>query len=97
MKRFGGNRTGRQSADNYDNLAQNIVVIDAKKYANSGLLSGYEDSVEEQVSVPNSHRYHKDILSDIVKVLSSIDRDQISGREAYEVDGVPMRNLYQPV
>lgn len=96
-KRFGGNRLGRHGADSYDNLAQNVVVIDAKKYANTDSISGYKDRVGEQVSVHSSHRYHKDILSDIVKVLSSIDRDQIDERKAYEVDGVPMRNHYQLV
>ena len=31
-KRFGGNRLGRHGADDYNNLAQSVVVIDAKKY-----------------------------------------------------------------
>ena len=94
-KRFGGNRLGRHGADDYNNLAQSVVVINAKKYANSNSISDYTDRIGEQVSVHSSHRYHKNILSDIVKVLSSIDRDQIDGRKAYEVDGVPMRNHYQ--
>jgi len=96
-KRFGGNRLGRHGADDYGNLAQNIVVIDAKKYASSDSISGYKDREGEQVSVHSSHRYHKNILSDINKVLSSIDRDQIEGRRAYEVDGIPMQNHYELV
>ncbi len=94
-KRFGGNRLGRHGAEDYDNLNSNVVVIDAKEYANSDSISGYEDRTGDQVSVHSSHRYHKDILTDITKVLSSIDRDQIHGRRAYERDGLPMRNHYR--
>lgn len=96
-KRFGGNRLGRHGADDYNNLAKNVVVIDAKKYANSDSISGYKDRVDEQVSVHSSHRYHMNILTDITKAISSIDRDQIDGREAYKVDGISLRNHYHLV
>ena len=96
-KRFGGNRLGRHGAEDYNNLAQNVIVIDAKKFANSDSISGTTDRAGEQVSVHSSHRYQKNILADLTKVISSIDRDQIDGREAYEVDGVPMRNHYRLV
>jgi len=96
-KRFGGNRLGRHGAENYNNLSQNVVVIDAKKYANADSISGTKDRVGEQVSVHSSHRYQKNILADITKVISSIDRDQIDGREAFDVDGIPMRNHYRLV
>ena len=97
IKRFGGNRLGRHGADDYNNLAKNVVVVDAKKYANSDSISGTKDRAGEQVSVHSSHRYQKNILADIVKVISSIDRDQIEGRKPYEVDGIPMRNHYRLV
>jgi len=96
-KRFGGNLLGRHGADDYNNLAQNVVVIDDKKYANSESISGYKDRVGEQVSIHSSHRYHKTILTDITMVISSVDRDQIDGRVAYEIDGVPVRNHYRLV
>jgi esterase/lipase superfamily enzyme len=97
VKRFGGNRLGRHGSDDYDNLSTNVVIVDAKKYANSDSISGYKDRENKQVSVHGSHRYHKSILSDIVQVLSSIDRDQIQGREACREDGVQMRNHYMLV
>jgi esterase/lipase superfamily enzyme len=95
VKRFGGNRLGRHGANNYDNLPGNVVVINAKKYANSDSVSGYKDRENKQVSVHSSHRYHQNILSDIIQVLSSIDRDQISGREPYFSDDAPMNNHYK--
>ncbi len=102
IKRFGGNRLGRHGADNYNNIANNVVIIDAKKYANSDSISGYKDREKSQVSVHSSHRYHKNILSDIMQVLSSIDRDQIEGRKEYQLEGkkeyqlddTPMKNHY---
>ena len=81
IKRFGGNRLGRHGANDYGNLPDNVVVVDAKEYANSEAVSGYKDRAGKQVSVHSSHRYHNEILSDIAQVLSSIDRDQISNRE----------------
>jgi esterase/lipase superfamily enzyme len=96
-KRFGGDRLGRHGAADYDNLPGNVVVIDAKKYANSESISGYKDREQKQVSVHSSHRYHNNILSDMVQVLSSIDREQITGREPVLSDGVPMRNHYKLV
>jgi len=94
-KRFGGNRLGRHGANNYDNLPGNVVVVDAKKYANSESISGYKDRENKQVSVHSSHRYHKNILSDVVQVLSSIDRDRIDGREPFLSDDVAMKNHYK--
>ncbi len=94
-KRFGENRLGRHGADNYDNLPENVVVIDAKKYANSESIAGYKDRKNEQVSVHSSHRYHKNILADIVQVLSSVDRGQIETREPFSHDGVEMTDHYR--
>lgn len=74
-KRFGGNRLGRHGTENYNNLAQNVVIVDDKKYANTNSISGTKDIVGEQVSVHSSHRYQKSILMDIIKVISSVDRD----------------------
>lgn len=94
-KRFGANRLGRHGAEDYDNLPGNVVVVDAEKYANSESIKGCKDRVGEQVSVHSSHRYHKDILADVLQVLASVDRGRIQGRKAVERDGVPMRNHYQ--
>ena len=87
VKRFGGNRLGRHGANNYANLARNIVVVDAKKYAKSEAIDGYKDRANEQVSVHSSHRYHKNILKDVAQVLSSIDRDEILGRILAATEG----------
>ena len=94
-KRFGGNRLGRHGADNYDNLPGNVVIVDAKKYANSASMSGYKDRENQQVSVHSSHRYHKNILADVVRVLSSVERDQIEGREPYQQGGIALNNHYK--
>lgn len=96
-KRFGGNRLGRHGANNYNNLSGNVVVIDAKKYANSDSISGYKDREKKQVSVHSLHRFHKNILADIIQVLS-IDRDHIENREPnLNEEGVPMNNHYKLV
>nr|VFK37649.1 MAG: Alpha/beta hydrolase of unknown function (DUF900) [Candidatus Kentron sp. SD]VFK41312.1 MAG: Alpha/beta hydrolase of unknown function (DUF900) [Candidatus Kentron sp. SD] len=100
IKRFGGNRLGRHGADDYDNLRENIVIIDAKAYANEDAIKGCKEKggQGDQVSVHSSHRYHENILSDVAQVLSSIDRDQITGREAYSSpDGREMNNHYRLV
>lgn len=81
VKRFGGNRLGRHGADDYDNLPENVAVINAINYANSSAIAGTTDRVAEQVSVHSSHRYHPKILEDVVQVISSVDRDQIKGRK----------------
>ena len=94
-KRFGGNRLGRHGPDDFDNLPPNVVAVNAKKYANSEAIEGYTDREGKQVSVHSSHRYHSAILADVIQVLSSIDRDQISGRIAYEEAGMPMNNHYK--
>jgi esterase/lipase superfamily enzyme len=96
-KRFGGNRLGRHGADDYNNLSGNVVVVDAKKYANSDSIAGYKDREGKQVSVHSSHRYHQNILSDVIQVLSSIDRDQIEGRQPHLTDDVQMNNHYKLV
>lgn len=96
-KRFGGNRLGRHGANDYGNLPGNVVVIDTKKYANSESIAGYRDRENEQVSVHSSHRYHENILSDIVQVISSVDREQIEGREKLLVDGISTKNHYKLV
>ncbi len=97
IKRFGGNRLGRHGAYNYSNLPGNVVVVDAKKYANHESLSGYIDRAGEQVSVHSSHRYQKSILADIILALSSVDRDQIQNRRAYIEDDKPMSNHFELV
>jgi len=94
-KRFGGNRLGRHGPNDYDKLPANVVVVNAKKYANAESIEGVEDRVGDQVSVHSSQRYHEKILKDVVQVLSSIDRDQITGRKAVESEGVPMSNHYR--
>jgi esterase/lipase superfamily enzyme len=96
-KRFGADRLGRHGADNYDKLPGNVVVIDAKAYANSESIQGTLDRVGEQVSVHSSHRYHANILADVIQVLSSIDRDQIAARKPVLLDGQNMGNHYQLV
>ena len=96
-KRFGGKRLGRHGASDYHNLPGNVVVVDAKKYANSESVNGYRDRENEQVSVHSSHRYHENILADIIQVLSSVDRDQIETRQPFSSDGVPMDNHYELV
>jgi esterase/lipase superfamily enzyme len=94
-KRFGGTRLGRHGVRNYDNLRKNVVVIDAKKFANRDSIDGYKDRTKKQVSVHSSHRYHKNIVADVVQAISSVDRDQIKDREAYISDGSPMNNHYK--
>jgi esterase/lipase superfamily enzyme len=96
-KRFGGNRLGRHGANDYDNLPGNVIAVNAKKYANKDSISGYKDRLGNQVSVHSSHRYHSNILTDVIQVLSSIDRDQIEGREPVPSDGLPMNNHYRLV
>jgi esterase/lipase superfamily enzyme len=80
VKRFGGNRLGRHGADDYTNLANNVVVINAEKYANSDATKDLRDRRDEPVSVHSSHRYHESILADVVQVLSSVDRGLIPNR-----------------
>ena len=83
-KGFGGNRLGRHGADDYENLRSNIVVVDAALYANSDSIAaaGLIDRARKQVSTHSSHRYHPAILADVVNVLSSIDRGEITTRRA---------------
>ncbi len=79
-KRFGGHRLGRHGADDYDNIDSNVVLIDAANYAKSDATKDLKDRGGSQVSVHSSHRYHPNILSDVVQVLSSKDRDLIANR-----------------
>jgi len=94
-KRFGRNRLGRHGPNNYKKLRDNVVVVDAKKYANHDSISGYKDREGDQVSVHSSQRYHENIIQDIVQVLSSVDRDLIKGRKPYKSSGVAMKNHYR--
>jgi len=97
-KRFGGNRLGRHGANDYENLFGNVVLVDAKEYANEEAIKGKLDREKKQVSVHSSHRYQETILKDIVQVLSSVDRDQITGRELVEGEGFggfPGNNHYR--
>ena len=74
-----------------------MIAVNAKKYANKDSIAGTNDRLGKQVSVHSSHRYHKKILKDVTEVLSSIDRDQIQGREAVISDESPMTNHYRLV
>ena len=94
-KRFGANRLGRHGAEDYDNLPLNVVIVNAKKHANSDSIDGYMDREGKQVSVHSSHRYHKEILKDLIQVLSSVDRDHIDTREPVLVDGIAEHNHYR--
>ncbi len=97
IKRFGGNRLGRHGANNYNNLPKNVIVINAHNYASQEGIAGVKDREKKQVSVHSSHRYHKNILCDIIKVISSIDRNKIENRIAYTSEGIPMSNHYELV
>lgn len=88
-KRFGANRLGRHGPEDYLNIAENVVAINAKRFANKDSIEGEKDRAGEQVSVHSSHRYHERILQDAVQVLSSVDRHQISGREEIIHEGAP--------
>lgn len=95
IKRFGGKRLGRHGVINYGNLNDNVVVVNSNEYANSDAIKGYVDRTNTQVSVHSSYRYHENILNDMIQVLSSIDRDQISKRHAYLENGIPASNHYR--
>ena len=97
IKRFGGNRLGRHGANDYNNLPDNVVVVDAKKYANSESMKDYVNRKGSQVSVHSSYKFHKSILTDITQVISSIDRDQIEGRKPSNENGEQMTNHYKLV
>ena len=84
MKRFGARRLGRHGAEDYDNLPSNVVMVDAGKYASEEGIRDIKDRAGKQVSVHSSHRYQPDILSDIERVLSSVDRDIIETRMAVD-------------
>lgn len=83
-KRFGANRLGRHGAEDYQNVASHIVFVNAEEYAESEAMNkaNITDRRGDSVSVHSSHRYHPKILADVASVLSSIDRDQITTREA---------------
>lgn len=87
-KRFGGNRLGRHGADDYGNLPSNVVVVDAVNYANSDAVKAADLRGRRggKVSVHSSHRYHPAILTDVLHVLSSIDRDVILTRKTKTPD-----------
>ena len=98
-KRFGANRLGRHGAEDYQNIAPHIVLVNAEKYANSEAMSegDLKDRRGDSVSVHSSHRYHPKILADIANVLSSIDRDLITTRIAdrrLPSDSLMMENHY---
>ena len=93
IKRFGGARLGREGVENYDNLPRNVVVVDAEKYANSASCEGLVERNGRQVSVHSGYKYHPDILKDIAQVLSSVDRNLISGRETMILDHDPANHF----
>jgi len=81
IKRFGGSRLGRHGADDYENLPENVVLVNAKKYASRKGCQEIEDLYDKEVSVHSSYKYHPRILQDIISVISSIDRGLIEGRK----------------
>jgi esterase/lipase superfamily enzyme len=93
LKRFGANRLGRHGANDYSNLADNVVLVNAEKYANSSSADGLKDRENKQVSVHSSHRYHPNILKDISQVLSSVERNLISNREPIITSEYPEDSL----
>ena len=100
VKRFGGSRLGRHGADNYNNLPKNVILVDAKQFANQDSASGYKDRSGKQVSVHSIYKYHKNILADVVQVLSSVDRDQIKNRKRIDSEhasGETWNNHYRLV
>lgn len=94
-KRFGRNRLGRHGINDYNNIPNNIVVVDAKKYANKDSILGVLDRKNEQVTVHSSHRYHESILKDIIQVIASIDRELIEGREPVISNEEKMKNHFK--
>ena len=80
IKHLFENRLGRHGAEDYENIARNIVVINAKKYANENKLTKLKTRSRENVSVHASYKYETNILKDIANVLFGIDRDEIKNR-----------------
>lgn len=100
VKRFGGRRLGRHGVVDYTNLNGNVVVVNAEKFANSKSIANENlmDRANEPVSVHSSHRYHPRILQDIAQVMSSVDRDQIDGRDLVTNDeGSLLHNHFELV
>lgn len=97
VKRFGQNRLGRHGANDYSNLPPNVVLVDAKEYANSESIKSQNlvDRKNKEVSVHSSHRYHPKILADAALVLSSVDRDLIETRKSVETPEGPSSNHYR--
>ena len=91
-KRFGGLRLGRHGAKDYGNLPDNVVIVDAKKYASPQGVERLVDRSGKRVSVHSSHRYHPAILKDVEQVLSSVDRGEISGREPLRGEEAALRD-----
>jgi esterase/lipase superfamily enzyme len=89
VKRFGSNRLGRHGANNYDNLPENVVLIDSANFANQSEVEILSKKLNKSVSVHSSYKYHDSILADMLQVISSIDRDLIVNREPYFEDGEP--------
>ena len=96
-KKLRSRRLGRHGAENYDNLEENIVVVDAKKYANEESIEGIKDRWNSQVNVHSSHRYHPEILADVVQVMRSIDRDLIPNRQLVQREDTTLHNHYELV
>ncbi|MCG6887037.1 MAG: alpha/beta hydrolase [Proteobacteria bacterium] len=98
-KRFGANRLGRHGAEDYTNLADNVVVVDASNFANPDGVEGLKARGDEDVSVHSASRYHPRILKDIEQVLSSYDRGLIPRREEIvpETEHWYRRNHYRLV
>ena len=92
-KRFGANRLGRHGADDYENVATNVIFVNSERFANSDSADELQDGRGKSVSVHSSYRYSPDILADIVQVMSSVDRNLITTRTA--VRKVPEDPLIQ--
>lgn len=95
IKRFGASRLGRHGALGLNNLPDNLVMIDARKFANSDSLEGIRNREDKQVSVHNGHRYHPAILRDVLHVLASVDRELIPNREAVVDENCGMPNHFR--
>ncbi|MBU2986451.1 alpha/beta hydrolase [Saccharophagus degradans] len=95
IKRFGSPRLGRHGALDYTNLPNNVVLVDARKYANKEAMEGYKERSGEQVSIHSSYRYHDVILDDLSQVLQSVDRDEVTNRGVIELEGKNLGNHYR--
>jgi esterase/lipase superfamily enzyme len=94
VKRFGSKRLGRHGASDYSRVPENVILVNSEIHSNSEVMQGIKDRAGKQVSVHASARYHPAIVSDVVSVLSSVDRGLIQNREPVPSDAGCVRNHY---